>query len=156
MASQAINDDHQPDSKESDLVEQSFGDLREKLGKLTEEGKKFTEDEKTYIETTYKESDRLAEGYDKRPTNLEEQLNKDLPAPPSIIEIDDLTKFVTTHDERIQELFSRLKDDVETTETAEIVDDTNQLTVKFHVMISSNVTKQAKRVQIHEYESKKF
>jgi len=79
------------------------------LGKLTEEGKKFTEDEKTYIETTYKESDRLAEGYDKRPTNLEEQLNKDLPAPPSIIEIDDLTKFVTTHDERIQELFSRLK-----------------------------------------------
>jgi len=28
-------------------------------------------------------------------------------------------------------------------------------TVKFHVMISSNVTKQAKRVQIHEYESKK-
>jgi len=95
---------------ESDLVEQSFGDLREKLGKLTEDGKKFTEEEKTYIQNTYEESDRLAEGYDKRLTDLEEHSHwKDLPVPPSTIEIDDLTKFVKTHDERIRELFSRLK-----------------------------------------------
>jgi len=94
----------------TERVEQSFGDLRGKMGKLTEEGKKFTEEEKTYIQTTYEESDRLAEGYDERFTDLEEQPHwENMPAPPSTIEIGNLTNFVTTHDERIQELFSRLK-----------------------------------------------
>ncbi|KAF6039523.1 hypothetical protein EB796_002148 [Bugula neritina] len=67
------------------LVEQRFGDLREKLDKLTESRDRFAEEEKNYVQNTCEESERLAEGYDKRPTDLEEQLNKDLPVPSSII-----------------------------------------------------------------------